>query len=388
MRRLIDFMRSALVFMVLGGFGMPIYAQPGQVQINADCVIRFQGASALTASGGTQPTAQGFDNRAIGCNSWQISYANNGFATITLAIQEAPDNSGVPGAFATLGGTATFGVNPNTNTTAASALIQSYGTNFAPWVRVALTSATGSGSVQGILLGYRAAGSAGTSGGGTASSVNVSQYGGNNVISAGTNGAFSVGGTAATGVPPTANPVLVGGTDGTNQHSLITDTFGAEIPGGIATALANGVSNTQLLGAGSNGGSPLVLAERAFPMKYNGSTWDRDQNCATAKPVITNLASSGNTTIFTGTAAQNIYICDVEFSTGTPEDFKLTEGTTANCASGTADATALMKNISAWSLTPGGGTTAYLITQTAGDNLCANQAGTQAAGVTVWAIKY
>jgi len=123
-------------------------------------------------------------------------------------------------------------------------------------------------------------------------------------------------------------------------------------------------------------------------MKFNGSTWDRDKACSTAAPTITNLSGSGNTTIFTGTAAQNIYLCDMEFSTGTPEDFKLTEGTTANCASGTADATALMKNISAWSLTPAGGYGAARITQTPGDSLCANQANAQAAAVTIWAIKF
>ena len=312
-----------------------LHSQPAQVQVNADCVLQFN----ITASGGTSPTSGGFDNRRIGCNSWQISYANNTFSAITLAIQSAPDSAGSPGTWGTLGGTATFGVNPNTNTTGASALVQSYGTNFAPWVRVALTSATGSGSVVGILLGYRAAGSAGTSSGstttitaplgeqGTAASVSVAIA--NNQAS-GTS-SLPVQGATASGAALTGNPSRIGFSDGTNAQNALT--------------------------------------------------------CNNAKPVITNLSGSGNTVIFTGTAAQNIYICDVEFSTGTPEDFKLTEGTTAACASGTADASALMKNISAWSLTPAGGF-ASLITQTAGDNLCANQQNAQAAAVTVWAIKF
>jgi hypothetical protein len=364
-------------------------SQPAQVQVNADCTIAFN----LSASGQAAPTA-GIDNESFGCNSWQISYANNGFSAISLQVQSAPNTSGVlgtctAGSWGSIGGTLTFGVNPNTNTTGASSLIQAYGTSFAPCVRVALTSATGTGNVTGVLLGYRAAGTAGTSSaGGIASNINVQNYGGNAVASAGANGVFAVAGNVANGAAPTADPVLVAGFDGTNQDSIRTDTTGGILPSGVAVVFANGLSNIQLIEQGNNAGSPASLVYRTFPFKFNGSTWDRDQNCATAKPVITNLAASGNTLIFTGTAAQNIYICDVEFSTGTPEDFKLQEGTGATCNVGTADATALMKNISAWSLTPGGGSTATLITQTAGDSLCANQTGTQAAGVTVWAIKY
>lgn len=310
------------------------FSQPAQVQVNADCVIAFN----ITTSGGT---AGSFDNRRIGCNSWQISYANNGFSAITLAVQSAPDSSGTPGAFGTIGGTLTFGVNPNTNTTGASSLIQSYGTNFGPWIRVALTSATGSGSVVGILLGYRAAGSAGTSGG-SASNVTV---------------------TGPLGEQATAASVSVA----------------------IANNQTAGSSSLPVQGAGADGAALAGNLERVG--FSDGANAHNALSCNNAKPTITNLSGSGNTVIFTGTAAQNIYICDIEFSTGTPEDFKLTEGTTAACAAGTADASALMKNISAWSLTPAGGL-ASLITQTAGDSLCANQANAQAAAITVWAIKF
>ena len=139
------------------------FSQPAQVQVNADCLIQFN----ITTSGGTVPATGGFANGVIGCNSWQIQYWNNGFGSLTLAVQSAPNtsttpNTCTPGSWSTIGGTLTFGVNPNTNTTGASSLIQSYGTNFAACVRVALTAATGSGNVTGVLLGYRAAGSAGT----------------------------------------------------------------------------------------------------------------------------------------------------------------------------------------------------------------------------------
>ena len=272
-------------------------AQPAQVQINADCVVQFN----ITTSGGTSPTTGGFDNRRIGCNSWQISYANNGFSVISLAIQEAPDSSGTPGSWGTLTGTLTFGVNPNTNITGASSLVQSYGTNFAPWVRVALTSATGSGSVVGILLGYRAAGSAGTSSTVT-SNVTI---------------------TGPLGQSPMAS--------------------------GVAVTLPN----------------------------------NQTAGCTRATPV--NLASSGNTVLVAGSASKQIYICEIQFATGSAEDVKLTEGTTAACAMGNADVTGLYKGISTFDF--GNGFMALQYTATAGDSLCINQSASQAAGVTVWYIQ-
>jgi hypothetical protein len=102
---------------------------------------------------------------------------------------------------------------------------------------------------------------------------------------------------------------------------------------------------------------------------------------------LVNLSGSGNTQIVALSGSTKIYICDMEFSTGIPEDFKLTEGTGSNCASGTADVTALMKNISAWSLTPAGAFAAAAATATGGDALCANQANAQAAAVTIWYIQ-
>lgn len=288
---------------VLASFAGLAFAQPSQVQVNADCVIAFN----LTASGQTAPATGGYANGNLGCNSWQIQYWNNGFGSLTLAVQSAPNtatafNTCTPGAWGTIGGTLTFGVNPNTNTTAASSLIQSYGTNFASCVRVALTAATGSGNVTGVLLGFRASGSAGTSGG-AGSNVTITSPLGQQAMSA-----------------------------------------------GVSVTLPN----NQLSG------------------------------CA---KVFVNLSGSGNTQIVAGVTAQKIYICDMEFSTGTPEDFKLTEGTGSNCAAGTADVTALMKNISAWSLTPGSGNEGATGTATAADALCANQTGTQAAGVTLWYLQ-
>ena len=124
------------------------------VSVAADCVVNFQ----ITAQGGTGPAFGAFDNRQIGCGSWQLQYSNSGFTAVTMTIQSSLD--GVT--FTTLAGTATYGTNPLTSTTAASALITSTGANFAPYVRVIATTATGTGTIRGVLLGYRALGTAGT----------------------------------------------------------------------------------------------------------------------------------------------------------------------------------------------------------------------------------
>lgn len=316
------------------------YAQPAQVQVNADCVIAFN----ITTSGATAPATGGFDNRRVGCNSWQISYANNTFSAISLRVESAPDSAGTPGSFGSIGGTLTFGINPNTNTTGASTLIQAYGTSFAPWVRVALTSATGSGSVVGILLGYRAAGVAGTSGAGSvAANVNVTQYGSNNVASAGLNGLLAVGGAAADGVASAGNPVLIGGHDSAGTplaHIIQTDTFGGILPSGVTAPLADGTSNTETVPAMAQAGASVASTIRDFPFNFNGTTWDRQFACTSQADVA--LSGTGYTQIIALSGSTVIRLCKVfvtSVSGGNPviNTFTLAYGTGANCAGGTTE---------------------------------------------------
>jgi hypothetical protein len=280
------------------------FAQPAQVQVNADCVIAFN----FTIAGSTGGTS-GFNNIPVGCNSWQIAYTSNGFSGLTLTVQSALNTSAtpqtgacVPGSWGTLGGTATFGANPNTSTTAASALIQSYAANFAPCVRVTLSGLTGSGNVGGILLGYRAAGTAGTSGGGGAgSAVNLTQVASVNVAS---------------------------------------DSNGGIVPGGVSTAFADGVSNTGVIPQADNAGTPAAAAARVFPMNFNGSTWDRNFICPLNAKVA--LSGTGYTQIIALSGSTVIRLCKVfvtSSSGGSPvlNTITLGYGTGSNCASGTTD---------------------------------------------------
>ena len=127
----------------------PLKAQQ-LVTTQPDCIIFFH----LTASGQTSPLAPnaGFSNLTNGCTTWNVSYANTGFSAVTLAFQSAANVSGSPGSWGTFsGGTLLSGINPNTNATGAFTWL----TGYAPWVRIALTAATGSGEVDGAVYGFR-----------------------------------------------------------------------------------------------------------------------------------------------------------------------------------------------------------------------------------------
>jgi hypothetical protein len=160
------------------------FAQSTRVQ--PDCIINFGigGGAPLTGAGqATVPQLGGGQNTQFGCFDWRINYFVDGFSGVSLLVQAAPDNAGAPGTWATFSGSTcaspptypclTDGVNPNTSTTYASTGLSGP----APWVRVILSSATGSGSVSGVLYGCRRPGcsslSSSTSGGGGSCSGNI-----------------------------------------------------------------------------------------------------------------------------------------------------------------------------------------------------------------------
>lgn len=83
------------------------------------------------------------------------------------------------------------------------------------------------------------------------SAVNVAQIAGANTVTGGVAGIQAVGGNIAVGAAPTANPVPIGGWDGTNTRRILTDA----VSGGIivgATGVSSGASVGTLIAAGSN----------------------------------------------------------------------------------------------------------------------------------------
>lgn len=220
------------------------------------------GVTLLTAVPGTNYNNTGNQK----CVVWTLAYFAEGFGALSIQLEQAPDNGGVPGAFSAISSTfVSNGTNPLTSTTSGNLTVNGY---FA-WIRVNLTSATGTGFVNFSLIGnaYIGPSSSVTSAAtGVASNVNLTQVGGaavalgqNNmagsipVVVASNQSAQVVDGPDAPGVAPTQNPVQVSGFDGTNVRRIRTDGTGFLAVGGEAASGAAPVGNPVYIGGNNNG---------------------------------------------------------------------------------------------------------------------------------------
>jgi hypothetical protein len=180
-----------LAFLLLS---LPCLAQQQVVQ-QPQCSFNF---GPLTAPGATA----GIDFHNQGCMFWTFEYKSTGFSVLSIVLQGAPDSAGSPGTFVTLPGTVTVGANPSTSITGAFAAITISPTNAAAWIRINLTSVTGTGSVTGRAYGYQNFPGASSS--------------------SGCPNPCPVDGPDAAGSPPTTPPVQQGVFDGTNvQRAFI-----------------------------------------------------------------------------------------------------------------------------------------------------------------------
>lgn len=282
------------------------FAQVSTTQIQPDCTIPF----VLTAA--AQVTAN-YNNLSRGaggpCISWTISYSSTGFSAISLLVQDAPDSSGAPGSWVSFGGTISAGVNPNTTTT--SNTTQLYG--YYPWMRVTLTSATGTGTVTGLLYGCKLTGCAGGGsggGGGASSNVNIAQVAGTATVTAKA-GTLAVGGPDAHGAAPTANPVRIAGRDG--NGNVFGQIFGT----------LNAIFST---------------------------------------------SSSGNTQVIAASVGKTIYVLKWDATPATPINIQLTQGTGVNCATSNTALTAAYASVAAIAMDQG---LAPLVA-TSGNAVCIN----------------
>jgi hypothetical protein len=68
--------------------------------------------------------------------------------------------------------------------------------------------------------------------------TNITQVGGTSVVTGGVNGSLGVGGLAAAGAALSGNPVLIGGSDGTDARAIVTDALGNQmtLPPGLQNA--------------------------------------------------------------------------------------------------------------------------------------------------------
>lgn len=110
------------------------------------------GQIVVRATPGVTPS---FNNISTGCVAWGFSYNSEGFSALSIELDSAPNTLSslitTPGTFAAFAGTTVSGSNPSTVTTSASFSA----TGYYPWLQVNLTSATGTGSIDVTLSGWK-----------------------------------------------------------------------------------------------------------------------------------------------------------------------------------------------------------------------------------------
>jgi hypothetical protein len=146
-----------------------------------------------------------------------MSYYSVGFSAISIEVDGAPDATPIGSSVGTPGSWVTFqsitGVtigtgqsNPNTNTGQQSVTFLGY----APWVRINLTTATGTGRLIGELYGDRNGQGSGAGGGG----------GGGGSGPCSESGPCPVDGPTGVGTAPSTPPVYTAGLDSTGLVRL------------------------------------------------------------------------------------------------------------------------------------------------------------------------
>lgn len=251
----------------------------------ADCNLFF-GAGGGTPFAGAGNSVQ-LSNKSKNCYDWRVSYQSQGFSAVSLIIEIAPDVNGVPGSWITFlvpeVTNPIQGVNPSTDTAQASAYFRG-----APaWIRARLASATGSGTVSGVLYGCQEPGcgsgmalAASSSGSGCPNPCPVTQSGTWNV---GITGNPAVVGPDATGAVPTKNPLYTAGFDGTNVQPMKVDTSGRQVNVGAAVDGA-AVAGAPLLTAGADGTNVRIfrttsatnntnLTQQGVALHEKGARW-------------------------------------------------------------------------------------------------------------------
>lgn len=155
---------------------------------------------------------------------------------------------------------------------------------------------------------------------GTTTSTNLIQINGNAVTTI-ANGEQKVGveGLAATGAAVSGNPVLVGGSDGTNARNIMTDANGAQITGTLAYAaisrIAGGLAS-HCFGFSSGNGAPQPLRVTTY----------KEPSSAAQRSVSSSSASDTSA----GTGARQVTITYYDNSMNGPNTEVVTlNGTTA-----------------------------------------------------------
>jgi hypothetical protein len=301
---------------------LPLLAQQsGPVSTpQPNCLLQFQ----LPLFGQTVApfNSPNFDNRFVGCSSFTVTVqVPTTISALSLVVQTAPDNgSGAPGSWSTF--TAATGSNPNTLTTGWTATFTTGTSAYFAWLRVQLTSRTGTGQVTGKLFSSIAGGGGSGSGSGGCAGTSATPC--------------VVDGPTAAGSPPTTPPVLTAGQDGApgNIRTILVAGDGAGVASTSSLTVLDGDLNAQQAIAGSTGGVLVNPRYWVRQFAFNGTGWDRQFVCS--NQVFVNLAASGNTQVIAASGSTAVRICHMHLSTTAPETLQITTGTGANCVAGNA----------------------------------------------------
>lgn len=289
------------------------------------------------------------DNRFNACNSWTFAYSSNGFTALSIRVESAGIGAlGVPGTFGAFAGTLVSGINPNTATTFAISTL----TGYYPWVRVSLTSVTGSGTINGNLYGQLNQGSAGT----------------------------------APSTPATLSSVVDTLDDsGTNDPRVLSDSLGNPMVNPVYNFLYNSDSVTWARQPNAtafinNNGVVVSPSTSALvvPLSYTTIGYVAPLLCNLRASV--NLSASGSKEIIPEPAAGFVVrICHIDISMQSAVDLKLVDGTGADCATGPSDLTGLAKNVVTYVQDYGVGSP---LPATATSAVCVNLSAAVVGGVT------
>jgi hypothetical protein len=230
--------------------------------LQEDCGVTFQftaassGAQAPgTVTAGSTGTTAVIDNTTAGCLDWLVTYSTTSTVTgISLHFQTAANVAGVPGTWADYPGTLTSGINPNTAATSPWAITDATGSKF-PFLRMNLTSLTGTGTVQGKLYGWKRR------------PAYVTSVVPGTTCPVGT--PCVVIGPNAAGTPSTFAPVQIAGVDGTNVRAIFTDSTGRTIVVGAAASGAAKAGNPVQIGGVFNTTQPTVTTGQAVEAQYS-----------------------------------------------------------------------------------------------------------------------
>lgn len=158
-------MKASLGLFILASFFItPIFGGP-----DCEYTFLFSNRSGFTPDGKTTfspGVTVPINNQSTGCNAWSFSYSGEGFSALSIQLESAPASAApaTPGTFVAFAGTTVTGSNPSTVITSSIYTA----TGYYPWLRVNLSSTTGTGTVTVHLQGWKSATyiSTGTSGGG------------------------------------------------------------------------------------------------------------------------------------------------------------------------------------------------------------------------------